>query len=59
MGVPLGEPPIMKEAVDRAIERGGGDILVDGVIYLKYWNAFIVGQQGYVVEGTVVNTKRK
>ncbi len=55
---PTGVPDI-KEATDRAIEKGGGDLLVDGVIYYKGWHAFVVGQTGYVVEGTVVNTKRK
>lgn len=55
---PTGKPD-MKEAIDRAIERGGGDMLVDGVIYNKGWYALVVGQTGYVVEGTVVNTKRK
>ena len=55
---PTGVPNI-KEATDRAIERGGGDLLVDGVLYQKSWTALVVGQYGYVVEGTVVNTKRK
>lgn len=59
MGIPLGGMPNMKEATDRAIERCGGDILVDGVVYLKYWNALVLGQTGYVIEGTCVNTKRK
>ncbi len=58
LGIPTGVANI-KEATDRAIERGGGDLLVDGVVYQKMWHAFIIGQTGFVVEGTVVNTKRK
>ena len=58
MGFPLGLPN-MKEATDRAIERCNGDLLVDGVVYSKYWTALVIGQAGYVIEGTCVNTKRK
>lgn len=58
MGIPLGVSN-MKEATDRAIERCGGDMLVDGVVYLKGWSALVVGQSGYLIEGTCVNTKRK
>ena len=49
----------IKEAVDRAIERCNGDLLVDGVVYQKGWWALVAGQSGFVVEGTCVNTKRK
>lgn len=59
LGFPLGGPPNLKEAVDRAIEKGGGDCLVDGVLYQKAWSALVIGQVGFVVEGTVVNTRRK
>lgn len=58
LGFPTGIPNI-KEAVDRAIERCNGDLLVDGVLYQKTWYAVVVGQMGYSIEGTCVNTKRK
>lgn len=58
LGIPTGQPN-MKEAIDRAIERCNGDILVDGVLYQKGWFALLVGQTGFQVEGTCVNTKRK
>ena len=58
LGIPVGVPN-MKEAVDRAIERGNGDMLVDGVLYQKGWSAIVIGQMGFVVEGTVVNTRRR
>jgi hypothetical protein len=50
---PTGQPNI-KTAVDRAIEKGGGDLLVDGVISQKCWDILLFGQCGYVVEGTPV-----
>ena len=56
--IPVKQPNI-KEAVDRAIERGGGDMLIDGVVYYKGWCVFLFGQMGYSVEGTIVNTHRK
>lgn len=43
----------LKEAVDRAIEKIPGAVaLVDGVVYVRNWYAFIYGQSGYIVEGT-------
>ncbi|OGR83364.1 MAG: hypothetical protein A2902_01110 [Elusimicrobia bacterium RIFCSPLOWO2_01_FULL_64_13] len=57
LGIPTGRPD-MKEALDRAIERGSGDMLVDGVVYSKGWSVLFIGQMGYVVEGTIVNTRR-
>lgn len=50
--IPTSGPPNMKEAVDKAIESVPGTVaLVDGVVYAENW-WFIVGQGGYVVEGT-------
>jgi hypothetical protein len=50
---PTGQANI-KTAVDRAIEKGGGDLLVDGVISQKCWDVLLFGQCGFVVEGTPV-----
>ena len=47
--------PDMKAAIDQAIEAGGGDALVDGVVYYKQG----LMTQGYEVEGTIINTKGK
>ena len=47
--------PNLKQAVDEAIEAGGGDALVDGVVYYK--SGLITS--GFEVEGTVINTKKK
>ena len=54
---PTGQANI-KTAVDRAIEKGGGDLLVDGVISQECWYIpLLFGQCGYVVEGTPVKLK--
>jgi len=50
---PTGQSNI-KTAVDRAIEKAGADLLVDGVISQKCWDVLLFGQCGYVVEGTPV-----
>lgn len=55
---PTGQPNL-KTAVDRAIEKGGGDLLVDGVISQKCWDVLLFGQCGYVVEGTPVRLHGK
>gem|GEM_PF-2028592 len=53
---PTGQPSI-KEAVDRALEKGDGDVLLDGVIYMKQWYIpYIYGEMGYVVDGTAMRT---
>src|SRR3989344_3908375 len=54
LGFPIGIPN-MKEATDRAIERCGGDLLVDGVVYQKGWSVLLVGQSGFTIEGTCGN----
>lgn len=52
---PTGQANI-KTAIDNAIQKGGGDALVDGVIYRKCWYIpLLIGQCGYVVEGTPVS----
>jgi len=51
---PAGQASI-KTAVDRAIEKGGGDLLVDGVVTRECWYIpFLYGECGFVVEGTPV-----
>jgi hypothetical protein len=57
--IPFGMPNV-KTAVDRAIEKAGGDFdaLVDGVV--NYDNrSFIFGQVCYVVEGTPISTRAR
>lgn len=52
------QPATIKGAVDDALQKAKADMLVDAVIYQKFWFLpFIVGQAYYVVEGTAVDTK--
>jgi hypothetical protein len=50
--IPLGSPPNLKTAVDRAIESVPGSVtLVDGVVSARNW-WFIIGEGAIIVEGT-------
>jgi hypothetical protein len=54
--IPTGTPNV-KAAVDDALNKGGGDVLVDGVISFKNWYIpYIYGQMGFIVEGTSMKT---
>jgi len=55
--IPLGFPNLL-DAIDEALEKGNGDLMVDVVIRAEGW-WFLVGQNGLTVTGTVVNTKGK
>jgi len=55
--VPTGRADI-EEAIDDALDKAGGDLLVDAVVYWKYWYIpLIYGQFGFKVTGNVVKTK--
>jgi hypothetical protein len=51
--IPLGLPHV-QQAVDDALAKGNGNVMVDQVTYRREW-WFIVGQSCFVVEGTVLN----
>ncbi|HOX08074.1 MAG TPA: hypothetical protein PK280_16875 [Planctomycetota bacterium] len=52
--------PEIKTATDRALETGGGDCLVDGVVEATFWYIpLIYGQNRITVTGTVINTREK
>lgn len=53
--IPLGFPHL-EDAVDDALDQGGGDILTDAVVHVGGW-WFIIGQQWITVRGTVVKTR--
>jgi hypothetical protein len=51
--VPLGIPD-MKEAADKALEKGQGNVLLNAVVYQKGWYIpLIYGRVSYVVKGEV------
>jgi hypothetical protein len=53
--IPFGTPHL-EDAVDDALEKGGGDLMTDAVIHARNW-WFIIGQNSLEVKGNVVNTK--
>lgn len=53
--IPFGRPTI-QAAVNDALTKGNGDLLVDASLDTEGW-WFIFGEFGYKVKGTVINTK--
>lgn len=53
--IPFGQPTI-KEALDDALKRGNGDLMLDASLYSTGW-WFLVGEMGLELRGTVVNTQ--
>lgn len=53
--IPFGQPHL-KNAVDDALNKGGGDLMTDVVVSRGAW-WFIVGQDIVEVKGTVVKTR--
>lgn len=53
--IPFGIPRL-ENAVDDALAKGGGDLMVDTAVYAEQW-WFLVGQTGLKVKGTVVKTR--
>jgi hypothetical protein len=49
----FGSFPNVKSAIDNALDKGHGDIMVDAVLYHRV----AVFAQGYVVEGRVINSQ--
>lgn len=50
--IPLGQPNV-KEAVDKALEKNGADVLTDVVVYYDtFYIPYIYGETKYRVEGT-------
>lgn len=48
--------PQLQNAIDDALEKGGGDVMTDGVMHRRVW-WFIIGQTALEVKGTVVKTR--
>lgn len=50
--------PNLKEAIERAIQSGKGDLLVDGVVYSHLFLFPLIWTQGcFIVEGTAAYVK--
>ncbi len=56
--IPTGGPPTLEGALDDALEKGGGDVMTDAVVYSWSWYIpYIYGQSGWSVKGDVVKTR--
>jgi hypothetical protein len=53
--IPTGLPNL-EDAIDDALERGGGNLMVDQVTYRRGLYFVLVSQECILVEGTVLNT---
>jgi|LGVE01.1.fsa_nt_gb hypothetical protein len=53
--IPFGFPHL-EDAIDDALDKAGGDVMLDAIIYSKSW-WFLVGQNKLEVKGTVVKTR--
>ncbi len=53
--IPFGIPRI-ETAVNDALAKGNGDLLIDASLDSSGW-WFLIGQSGYEIKGTVVNTR--
>lgn len=53
--IPFGIPTL-KEALDDALTKADGDLMVDASLYSTSW-WFLVGQVGLEIRGSVVNTQ--
>lgn len=54
---PTGQPSL-EDAIDDALEKGGGDVLTDAVVHSYSWYIpYIYGESGWRVEGDVVKTR--
>ncbi len=52
--IPFGMPQL-EDAIDDALDKGEGDLMLDAVIYTNHW-WFLIGQDIITVKGTIVNT---
>ena len=53
--IPFGVPHL-EDAIDDALDKGNGDVMIDAVVHSKGW-WFVVGETALTVKGTVVNTR--
>jgi len=53
--IPFGTPHL-EDAIDNALDKGNGDVMIDAVVYGQGW-WFLVGQDIIKVKGTVVKTR--
>lgn len=53
--IPIGFPHL-ENAIDDALDKGNGDVMIDCVVKTTYW-WFLIGQSGIEVKGNVIKTR--
>jgi hypothetical protein len=54
--IPFGTPHL-EDAIEDALTKGGGDVMVDAVVHQRGWTAILFGAQSVEVKGSVVKTR--
>ena len=57
LGIPLASQPSLKQALDNALDQGGGDVMTDVRVKYWNWNVILFGEQGWSVSGSAVKTR--
>jgi hypothetical protein len=58
--IPTKAQVTLEEAIENALDAGGGDVLTDAKVWFWSWYIpYIYGQQGWRVEGDVINTRSR
>jgi hypothetical protein len=57
LGIRLGSRANVKEALDQALEQGGGDVLTDARSKYWHWTIILYGQEGWSWKGDAVKTR--
>lgn len=55
--IPFGTPHL-EDAIDDALDKGDGDVMVDAIVHRQGW-WFLIGETSLKVKGTVVKTRGK
>ena len=53
--IPFGVPHL-EDAIDDALDKGDGDVMVDAIVHRQGW-WFLIGETSLKVKGTVVKTR--
>ena len=57
--LPVSSRANLEVAIDRALDKGGGDYMTDAVVKRYWWCIpFIYTQSGWQVQGKVVNSRQ-
>jgi hypothetical protein len=53
LGFPVGLSPALREAVDQALGKAGGNLMIDAQVYHDFWSVILFGEWVVKVRGVV------